>query len=551
MRSATRFALAAFAFVLWSGSAAAQTNVTFQVNMQPYITSCQFKPTIDKAVVRGTINDWSGDAFALADPNNDGVYTGTFPLPAGDIAYKFVSTGSNSFEDDTPNRTFTVAGAAQTIPVVTFADGPPVNACGASNQDYDLLFSVDMSIERGRGTFNPATDIVGVLGEIQGWSETAPFILQLDAFTGEYAAIVPRTVLAPSSTGFKFVIQRTNPNGSKTTSYESIPNRMLTLTGNEPDTDGNRRRDFTFSTTKVYFGNADASQFLTAAATVTFNVDLRSAQYRLADAGFLPRGEGSNPDTGNTVITGLWMNGPAAGESRQDAGPSGGIGDWATWGAPLAAADSRKLTGPDANGMYTITLNYDPGAKNRLVAKFGVGGADNESAGGADHVFPIRAGAQTVNVAFGCTRLADGTFTDESGGNPPTFRFYDEYLLIRNGNTPRTCVTVRTGGVAGDSNVPVAIEDGAQISGLEIGAAYPNPVRGAGRIELRLERAMTVSARVYDVTGRQVATLLDGQQVGAGTTTVELGASRLAAGVYVLRVEADGQVASRRLTVTR
>ena len=99
--------------------------------------------------------------------------------------------------------------------------------------------------------------------------------------------------------------------------------------------------------------------------------------------------------------------------------------------------------------------------------------------------------------------------------------------------------------------MPVAIEDGAQISGLEIGAAYPNPVRGAGRIELRLERAMTVSARVYDVTGRQVATLLDGQQVGAGTTTVELGASRLAAGVYVLRVEADGQVASRRLTVTR
>ena len=123
-------ALAAFALVLWSGSAAAQNDVTFQVNIQPYITSCQFDPATETVVVRGTINDWSGNDNALADADGDGVYVGTFSLPEGPIEYKFVSTGDLGFEDNTGNRQYTVVPGPQTIPVADFADGDPVDECG-------------------------------------------------------------------------------------------------------------------------------------------------------------------------------------------------------------------------------------------------------------------------------------------------------------------------------------------------------------------------------------------------------------------------------------
>lgn len=587
MRSATRYALAAFAFVLWSGSAAAQNNVTFQVNLQPFITSCQFDPAVDRVLVRGNFNGFS-EANALTAAGN-GLYRGTVSIAAGPIDYKFYTTNSSvlGWEDNATdggasadNRDYTVTAGAQTVPTTTF-NKTVSNACGRVQRTYDVLFSVDMSNQIRRGVFNPRTQRVAVAGSfagaaganglsMEGWDGTNSIPLQENPLNpGVFEGFAEnRGLLTPTGQGdkFKFVIVDNTTNEirvydsprSAVTATQGGNNggdRLLVLRGTETSTDADPELEYTYDNdnnpaTPVFFSDGDASQFLAAAATVTFNVDIRSARSRLAASGALPPGEGSTPSTGVTAINSLFLNGPAAGESRQDLGPAGGIGDWAGWGAPLAAATTRQLSGPDANGIYTITLNYDAGATSTLVGKLGVNGADNEAGFGGDHRFPIRAGAQTFNLAFGCVRQENGRFVDQTGAMG-AFNAYDEYLLIRNDLATPTCTTVTSGGVAGDINQPVAIEDGAQISGLEIGAAYPNPVRGSGRIELTLERAMTVSARVYDVTGRQVATLLDGQQVGAGTTTVEIGTSRLAVGVYVLRIEADGQVASRRMTVTR
>lgn len=55
---------------------------------------------------------------------------------------------------------------------------------------------------------------------------------------------------------------------------------------------------------------------------------------------------------------------------------------------------------------------------------------------------------------------------------------------------------------------------------------------------------------MYDVLGREVAVLVDGVRP-AGTHRVTFDASTLAGGVYVYRLQADGKVLSRKLTLVK
>ena len=85
-------------------------------------------------------------------------------------------------------------------------------------------------------------------------------------------------------------------------------------------------------------------------------------------------------------------------------------------------------------------------------------------------------------------------------------------------------------------------------------AAYPNPARGAARFFLTLPEPSPVTVRVFNVLGQEVLRPVDGP-LAAGTHEVPLDVSGLAAGVYVVRIEATagGRAAAetRRVTVVR
>ncbi|HXF99275.1 MAG TPA: T9SS type A sorting domain-containing protein, partial [Bacteroidota bacterium] len=70
------------------------------------------------------------------------------------------------------------------------------------------------------------------------------------------------------------------------------------------------------------------------------------------------------------------------------------------------------------------------------------------------------------------------------------------------------------------------------------------------RIRISLPRAGVASLRVYDVLGREVAALLDGQ-LGAGKHEVEWNATGFSSGVYVVRLKSSGYVLSRRMMLVR
>ena len=81
-------------------------------------------------------------------------------------------------------------------------------------------------------------------------------------------------------------------------------------------------------------------------------------------------------------------------------------------------------------------------------------------------------------------------------------------------------------------------------------AVGPNPVQSSATIRFMLDRAQDVRLSLYDALGREVATLVEGTRP-AGPASGRLDASSLPAGVYILRLQAEGGTLTRTLTVTR
>ncbi len=80
--------------------------------------------------------------------------------------------------------------------------------------------------------------------------------------------------------------------------------------------------------------------------------------------------------------------------------------------------------------------------------------------------------------------------------------------------------------------------------------AAPNPVRASATVRFETPEAAAVRVAVFDVLGREVAVLADGERP-AGRHALRLDAARLSAGVYVVRMTAGAFTATQTLTVVR
>ena len=81
-------------------------------------------------------------------------------------------------------------------------------------------------------------------------------------------------------------------------------------------------------------------------------------------------------------------------------------------------------------------------------------------------------------------------------------------------------------------------------------AVAPNPAVGQASLSYSLATPERVRLSVYDALGREVARVVDAERP-TGEHRARLDTGRLSAGIYVVRLEAGGQVSSRTLTVVR
>lgn len=77
----------------------------------------------------------------------------------------------------------------------------------------------------------------------------------------------------------------------------------------------------------------------------------------------------------------------------------------------------------------------------------------------------------------------------------------------------------------------------------------PNPATEQCAITVELDRAATITLEVYSQLGQRVATLIDGEQHGAGTLRRSF--QPASSGTYLVRLVRDGVVTTRMVTVSR
>lgn len=94
------------------------------------------------------------------------------------------------------------------------------------------------------------------------------------------------------------------------------------------------------------------------------------------------------------------------------------------------------------------------------------------------------------------------------------------------------------------------MESGVHPGEFSLSQNYPNPFNPTTRISFSLKTSGFISLKVYDLLGREVATLIDGE-VEAGTRTVEFEALGLSSGVYFYQLRAGAFVQVRKMALVK
>jgi hypothetical protein len=202
-------------------------------------------------------------------------------------------------------------------------------------------------------------------------------------------------------------------------------------------------------------------------------------------------------------------------------------------------------------GELRITNNEVLESLNGLMSVASIGGdliiSGNDALESLDGLEHIASVGDDLAVWFNdalntCSCGLSGIIT----GDPAVFSGVEGEVNIRDNDPEGTCTSPEV--VLATPCEPVANEDDSaapQSLQLEV---YPNPVARVATLQYALPEAGPVRLVVYDLLGREVAVLADGvQPVGRREAPL----SGLAAGVYVVRLEAGEEVRTQRVTVLR
>tara|TARA_R110000868_G_scaffold235273_8_gene489097 strand:- start:1530 stop:3563 length:2034 start_codon:yes stop_codon:yes gene_type:complete len=107
-------------------------------------------------------------------------------------------------------------------------------------------------------------------------------------------------------------------------------------------------------------------------------------------------------------------------------------------------------------------------------------------------------------------------------------------------------------GQSGFLTLPISNEEIAETPGeYSLSQNYPNPFNPSTNIEFSLSKSVPVNLTVFDITGREVRSLVFGQNYTAGKHSVQFDASDLSSGIYIYRLQVNGEVFTKKLTLIK
>jgi hypothetical protein len=86
---------------------------------------------------------------------------------------------------------------------------------------------------------------------------------------------------------------------------------------------------------------------------------------------------------------------------------------------------------------------------------------------------------------------------------------------------------------------------------FELGQNYPNPFNPTTKINFSLHLDTKVLLKVYDLTGRELSTLVNGELKPAGYYSVEFSGNGFASGLYIYRIQTDKESVSKKMVLVK
>lgn len=265
-------------FVLFSAILVASAYlVTYQIDMSVQTALGNFNPGSDRVLVAGSFStpDWiapATTAFVLTnDPGTPGLYKNTFNndvATGGFENHKFIidvggtATTLNWEPLNNNNRFFQVTAGNQTLPVVFYNDVTNANTIVVTQ----VTFTVNMSVQNALNTFNPATDLVYVAGDVfnNNWAPGTQVLTNSQVNPALWQGTFNLTNTVGGTVNYKFIMN-TFASGL-----------VWENNGVGPNNADNRQFTFTNQATvlpAVYFNNVTSSSSLVT-TQVTFKVNL-------------------------------------------------------------------------------------------------------------------------------------------------------------------------------------------------------------------------------------------------------------------------------------
>jgi len=144
-------------------------------------------------------------------------------------------------------------------------------------------------------------------------------------------------------------------------------------------------------------------------------------------------------------------------------------------------------------------------------------------------------GTSWGSCLYGVIQLDDGSFM-AAGGNASDADGYAKPFLLR---------TTSDGHLIESPNVP-----SARPQSIVLKDCYPNPFNSSTRLSFDLPSAENVTLTLFDLAGRNVATLAQGNYT-AGVHSVLFNAHDLASGTYFYRLQAGDFRDTRKMILLR
>lgn len=201
-------------------------------------------------------------------------------------------------------------------------------------------------------------------------------------------------------------------------------------------------------------------------------------------------------------------------------------------------ADGNIFAGTGGGGVFLSTTNGDTwsqtGLRNTWVHSLAINSTGNLFAG---------------------TRY-DGIFRSGDNGN--------NWTQTNSGFTANfaSCIAINDGGYVFVGTLGSSVfrsvgsttsvkESGENIpTKFSLSQNYPNPFNPTTTIEYSIPRASLVKMQVYDILGREVATLIN-EVKSAGTYTATFNAANIPSGVYFYRLQAGSFTETKKLILLR